>query len=402
MPSIVASPREVPPRPCGMLGPSGAVVTSLNLSSPPIDDGPGPACARDGAERAATSPTSEDPPRPATALGAARWFHHLSRHETLLWWLHSAWALAFGVAAMWLGTRHPGLLRLAFAQIAFIWLASLAAPWIARHPRLGRRWQRLATLALNYFNKNFYQQLLFFVLPVYAASTTAGSVNMLFVGLVALSAVLSTFDVVYDRQVARRRVLRAPFFAFALFACVNVTLPLVWQVSNARALRVAGALALVGFVTLWLPPRDWYRGAMWRAVAVAALVVAFFVEFGRPLVPPAPLRLTRSEVGTGFDAASRRVVQPVGEVPRGQPRRLHVQTNIHAPLGLRDRVRHRWRIGGHEFYRSPYYLVRGGRRDGFRLWTHATVPAAQPGERLRVDVETEAGQLIGRVERPVM
>lgn len=372
------------------------MVTSLNLSSPPRDAQPVPPGPDDDV------PAHDGGPGASHDAPLARWGGRVARYETLLWWLHSAWALAFGVGAMWLGSRHPRLLRLAFAQIAFIWLTSLVAPWLARHPRLGVRWQRAATLVVNYFNKNFYQQLLFFVLPVYAASTTVGSPNTLFVGLVAVSAVLSTFDVVYDRHVARRRMFRAPFFAFALFACVNVTLPLVWQVSNARALRLAGALALVGFVTLWLPPRDWYRGAMWRAVAVAALVVAFFVELGRPLVPPAPLRLTRSEVGAGFDPRGRRIVEPMAALGAGRTRRLHVQTNIYAPLGLRDRVRHRWRVGGREFYRSPYYLVEGGRQDGFRLWTHATVPAAGPGERLRIDVETEAGQLIGRVDRTVM
>jgi hypothetical protein len=371
------------------------VVTSLNLSTPPRDD-----------SRETAAPDPDVPPAPDASAAAhaatpgVRVLRHVARYETLLWWLHSAWALALGVGAIWLGSRHPNLLRLAFAQIAFIWVASLAAPWLRRHPRLGPRGQRLATMALNYFNKNFYQQLLFFVLPVYAASTTFGSANTVFVGLVALSAVLSTFDVVYDRHVARRRVLRAPFFAFALFASVNVTLPLVWQVSNARALRIAGVLALVGFVTLWLPPRDWYRGTMWRALAVAALVVAFFVELGRPLVPPAPLRLARAEIGRAFDARTRRVLQPV-ETAAARGGRLHVQTSIAAPLGLRDRVRHRWRVAGREFYRSPYYVVQGGRRDGFRLWTHATLPAASPGARLRIDVETEAGQLIGRVERVV-
>ena len=73
-------------------------------------------------------------------------------------------------------------------------------------------------LVINYFNKNFYQQLLFFILPVYWLSTTPGSRNVVFVVLIATAALLSTMDLIYDRHVAMRRVLTALFFAFAVFA----------------------------------------------------------------------------------------------------------------------------------------------------------------------------------------
>jgi hypothetical protein len=48
-------------------------------------------------------------------------------------------------------------------------------------------------------------------------------------------------------------------------------------------------------------------------------------------------------------------------------------------------------------YASGFHTVRGGRPDGFRLWTSIVLahPAA-PGSRLQLEVVTEAGQMIGR------
>ena len=76
-------------------------------------------------------------------------------------------------------------------------------------------------LVVNLFNKNLYQQVLFFVLPIYYGSATGWSLNFIFVTLLAISALLSTLDVVYDRHLSTRRSLTAPFFAFNLFAFVQ-------------------------------------------------------------------------------------------------------------------------------------------------------------------------------------
>ena len=185
-----------------------------------------------------------------------RW---LRRHETALWWLHSLYALAFGAAIVWIGGRDFKVLRLAFAQIAFIWLTSRLLPVLLRRGLIPEAWQERARLAVNYFNKNFYQQLLFFVLPVYWASVTPGAANSVFVGVLAVSAVLATLDIVYDRYLSVRPRYLAVFFAFNLFACANVALPVLWHVSNDRALRLAAALAFVGFVTIRFGPRDLAR-----------------------------------------------------------------------------------------------------------------------------------------------
>jgi len=91
---------------------------------------------------------------------------------------------------MWLGTKNFNYLRLAVFHIAFIWLSSLALPWLSHWRRLPEHWRRRLRLLINYFQRNFYQQLLFFILPIYFLSASWGAGNMLFVGLLAVSALL--------------------------------------------------------------------------------------------------------------------------------------------------------------------------------------------------------------------
>jgi hypothetical protein len=343
-----------------------------------------------GVRRDAGAPS---PARRESGPAAIRaWLH---RYESALWWLHSAWALAFGIGAVWLGARHFAVLRLAFVQVAFIWATSLLLRVVAERGTLGPRAHAWVRLVVNYLHKNFYQQVLFFVLPVYWASATPGSANLIFVGLVALAAVLSTLDIVYDRHVSVKRGLAAVYFAFSVFACVNVALPVLWSVNHVDAMRLSAGVALAGFVTLRFRRHDPQRLGSIAAIAGVAAGLLATVEWGRRFIPPAPLVVVSAEFGGGIDRRALAVTSRRERLtPAPQP--VYVLTAIRAPLGLRDRVRHRWSVGGRTVRETPYSTVAGGRAAGFRLWSHARLDALSPGRDVQVDVETEGGQLIGR------
>jgi hypothetical protein len=321
----------------------------------------------------------------------------LTRHERLLWWLHSVWALLFGIGVMWLGARHFGYLRLAVFHVAFIWIASLTVHRLVEHPGPASVWRRRVLVALNYFNRNFYQQILFFLLPVYYMSTTFWSPNAVFLIVIAALAVLSTLDLVYDEHVASRRLMGGVFFALNLFVTIYVMLPVLWAVDHVTALRASAVLALLAFATIYHRWRGRPIRESFPAVVVAAVLLLGLVERGRAFVPPAPLRLAASAFGTGVDTGAVRITGPLGAPPEDGSR-MYALTRIVAPLGLEEAVRHRWYRDGVLFYESPGYTVRGGREEGYRLWTFAT-PGAGVG-RVHVDVETAGGQLIGRAVLP--
>jgi len=322
----------------------------------------------------------------------------LARHERLLWGVHSSWALALGVVVMWAGARNYAWLRVTFFHIAFLWLASLFVPALVDRPGTAAKWRGRLRLVINYFTKNFYQQLLFFLLPIYYASASAWSANLMFVGFLAISALISTLDVFYDRHLSVRRGLTAVFFAFNLFACINVMLPVLWSISNRTALPVSAFLAVLAFATIRYRLGELARFHTRLYVGAAGMALVLLVALGRPLIPPAPLRVLTTEFGNGIDRTTFQVTSPIEELPVRWAGRVYAVTAIYAPLGLRDRIGHRWYQDGQLVYASPFYRLEGGRPGGFRLWTSAPAKDVRPGTRLRVDVRTEAGQLVGRAE----
>ncbi len=322
----------------------------------------------------------------------------LQRHDRLLWSLHSLWALALGIVVMWAGARNYAWLRVTIFYLAFLWLTSLVVPTLVDSPERGTHWRGRLRLVINYFTKNFYQQLLFFLLPIYYASATVWSINLVFVAFVAASALISTLDVFFDQHLSVRRGLTAVFFAFNLFACINVMLPVVFRISNGVALRASAILAVLAFATIRYRLGELARYRARLHVGLAAIALVLLVAVGRPLIPPAPLRLLRSEFGLGVNRQTLQIVAPVASLPPGWSGRLYTVTAIYAPLGLRDRVGHRWYLDGGLVYASPYYTLEGGRPGGFRLWTSAPLAAVRAGAAVRVEVRTEAGQLIGRAQ----
>ncbi|MCI0623062.1 MAG: DUF5924 family protein [Acidobacteria bacterium] len=320
------------------------------------------------------------------------------RNQETLWWLHSVYALLFGIGVMWLGYRNFAFLRVTLFYVLFIWITSLLLPRVL--PKLGQRWGRWLQRVIHYFNRNFYQQILFFILPIYYASATLRSRNIGFVVLLAASALLSTLDVVYDRRLSARWNLAALFFAFNLFACVNVMLPVLWSISNLGALYISAVASFLAFATFCfrlsgLP--------LWKAralITAGGLFLMLFVFSGRAYVPPAPLRLLSAEFGSNFDRASRKVAGPLSAAPANAPVQIVGLTPIHAPLGLREQVSHQWYLDGIMVSGSPFYQVTGGRREGFRLWT-SQVFNLSSSSVIRLDVVTEGGQLIGRAWLPV-
>ena len=320
----------------------------------------------------------------------------LARHEAALWWLHSAYVLALGAGIMWLGARNYAWLRYSGFYLAAIWVLSLFLTNVV-HRHEGVWWGR-ARFLVNYVNKNLYQQLLFFVLPIYAGSTTWSSRNVVFLVVLAASAVVSTLDLVYDRVLSARRVLAAWFFAFNAFAVVTVALPVTFGVGLQQSARAGAVAGAAGFVTLaW---RLWRLGrpTAWAGVAAGALVVFLAAEYARPLVPPAPLHLTSAEFGSGLDRGRMQITGRLTRLPASGAGRLYAVAALRAPLGLRDRVELRWYRDSALAWVSPVHTVSGGRREGFRLWSSFDLARARGARTVRLDVVTAGGQLVGRAE----
>lgn len=323
------------------------------------------------------------------------------RHKGLFWTLHSLWALGWGAAFVLLGADRPQLLRWGLVSVGAVWVTSLVLPallsggWIPESRRGAAR-----TLVL-WGQKWLLQGLAFFLIPLYHRSATYPSRQLLFLGLLVLAALAATIDVVYDEVVTRKRPLLGAFLAFVAFATANVTLPMVWRVGGRWNLAASGLLATAVFVSFVVLRGN---GRPVRVALRTGLVALFFlalVTLGRPAVPPAPLRLASAHFGTALGAGGLDVVAPLSSLPAGPARRVVAVAAIRAPAGLAEGVRHVWSVDGRVVHRTRVIGITGGRKPGFRSWSAVTLRGLSPGQRVRLDVETAHGQLVGRAEIPV-
>ena len=116
----------------------------------------------------------------------------------------------------------------------------------------------------------------------------------------------------------------------------------------------------------------------------------------RVWVPPATLWLTEVAVTIQLDNQNRAPGQSLKLISVAQLRSegLYAYTAINAPRGLSERIYHVWRREGGAVERIALD-IHGGRKEGYRAWTHKQNFPADAVGRWQVQVLTEAGQMIG-------
>jgi hypothetical protein len=270
------------------------------------------------------------------------------------WWLHSGFALSFGVGVM--------LFARAGLQFADKFIVALFASWLLLFIALrfitgpanrredegfARRGIRVAT---NYVIKQFYQQMFFFLTPLYASSATwaLGSWNWWLAPILLVCAVVSTMDLVFDHFVMERRWLASAMYGLAMFSLLNVLLPLAMAMDHLTALTVAAAatpasVALLSFsVRQVLSP----QGALITLGMTGTLLAA--VWYGRTLIPPAPLAMPETSVGHGTAGNWECLPASAHRIPADQLDGLRCGSMLREPGKPKEPIFHVWIARGHE------------------------------------------------------
>ena len=247
---------------------------------------------------------------------------------------------------------------------------------------------------LRYATQMIHQESLFFVLPFFFVTTTWNSGQLVFTGLLAAAGLVSIIDPLYYKWLAPRRWLFMALHTLTLFAALLTALPIILHLTTAESFKLAlGAAMLLSFPSLAssFPITGWRR-----ALAVLGLTLA--VGAGgwllRSWVPPATLWMT--EVAVSTQVQGREPGDSLKEVNVDQLRRngLYAYTAINAPRGLDERIYHVWQFNGQEVDRIALD-IHGGRKEGYRAWTHKQNFPPDPTGRWQVRVLTEDGQVIG-------
>jgi len=342
-------------------------------------------------------PRPQSPTLPPTDAPAAR----RTRLDWLKRWGISVFSLGLGLATLFVFRR--GLPHVGWIVGYLLLLVLLVAALTELRQPLERRGRRRILSAADYAIQSLYHGLLLFVLPAYYASATLDSLNALFLAGVVAGALVTAIDPWYAAVVRPRRWLNQALLGFAIFAALNVALPLL-GIRPILALEGAAALTAVAMMPVF---RE--RGALtWRqayarstVLAVAAMAV---VWGGRAAVPPAPLFVARATA-----ARSVTLLEPVEPMDSPIPAStvagwggIAAYTAVYAPAGLRQPIEHVWWKDGRLVGRVPLSPLRGGRKEGFRTYSRKTDLKPPYQGRYGVDVVTASGQLIGRLRFTVV
>ena len=247
---------------------------------------------------------------------------------------------------------------------------------------------------LRYATQMIHQESLFFVLPFFFVTTTWNSSQAIFTGLLGAAALVSITDPLYYKWLAPKRSLFLALHTLTLFAALLTALPIILHLTTAESYKLALGVAMalsIPSLAVSLPLRSVKGWLMLLGVTAAIGCAGWFL---RSWVPPATLWMT--EVAISTQLQDRTPGDDLKEVSASQLRSsgLYAYTAINAPRGLDERIYHVWQFNGKEVDRIALD-IHGGRKEGYRAWTHKQNFPGNPAGKWQVRVLTEDGQLIG-------
>jgi hypothetical protein len=234
------------------------------------------------------------------------------------------------------------------------------------------------------------------VLPFFFVTTTWNSGQLVFTSVLGAAALVSITDPLYYKWLAPKRWLFLALHTLTLFAALLTALPIILHLTTAESYKLAlGIAILLSFPSLAssFPINHWRRGVLLLTVT---LVIGGAGWLLRSWVPPATLWLTEVAVSTDFDDQNRTPGESQEAISAKQVRNsgLYAYTAINAPRGLDERIYHVWEHNGIEVDRIALD-IHGGRKEGYRAWTHKQNFPDDVVGRWQVRVLTEDGQMIG-------
>ncbi len=345
---------------------------------------------------------SPPPPQPQPAAAPEPPPSRLRWLMRKAWWLHSCVALSFGVGVMLFaraGLEYADKVMMAlFASwlVMFVALRFIVGPANRRdNETITRKGVRVAT---NYIIKQFYQQMFFFLTPLYASSATwsVASWNWWLAPLLLVCAIVSTMDLVFDHFVMERRWLASSMYGLAMFGVLNVLLPLVFGVGHLTGLIVAAAATPTSVALLSFSVRQVMspQGALLTVAMTGALLAA--VWFGRELVPPAPLAMAETAVGHGTTGSYECLPGSAHQIRVSQLDGLRCGSLLREPGGIKEDVEHVWSHRGLEVARvTPTRMHCDGDGVVYRSYFPAKSLPTDPTGWWSCATWTVGGQLVG-------
>jgi hypothetical protein len=337
-----------------------------------------------------------DAPPPGIRARIKGWLH---RHHRKLWWLHSAYALMLGAFVVAFAQKGLAYVRWVTLFLVAMWAIIVLVFRIAgsgRAQALTTQRDKMRFFLMTYVLKNLFQGMLFFLLPFYWKTATASAGNQWFVWVLGASAILATLDVVFDRVLMRWRLLASLYFAIALFACLNLSIPALLRIPAVWALSLAAVAASIGAFSLHVPLRTLREARMLVLMLVTTVGAWGLAYFGRRAIPPVPLVVAHAAVGPEMLEDGRLTLE-VTALHTSKVQEMIAVTDVQTLADSGEAFVHVWRHGEREILRFTPSRMKTG-PDRVRLQSmlrREQLPDNRVGA-WSVDIETTSGQLVGR------
>ena len=234
--------------------------------------------------------------------------------------------------------------------------------------------------------------MLLFVLPFYFESMTFPSRNILFAPIIVGLAVIAGWFELYQRFVARHPLQGSLFYALTFFCVLNLLLPIVLGVRNIWSLLISGGIAAITVLVFVYPHIEMLKNRKNTLIFLLGIVLSFtLLWFGRSLIPPSPLKLTRTTACLSIE--DYKPTAPFNRAKAEETPEVCFYSSIFAPRGLTEKIDHVWHHNGRRLLSISLSEIQGGRREGFGTWSRRMILEGRG--RYTVEVWTAGGQLLG-------
>jgi hypothetical protein len=299
-------------------------------------------------------------------------------------------SLASGIVSVVLLRRGLDFAPVAAACVLVAWtLVIVVSRWLPQRRR-ETRVHKAARWIARYVISALYQDVLFFLLPVWFGSATWPSPNVIGPLVLTLLAVFSCFDQSYRSLVLERPILRTMVSALILFATLLAATPILFATSLLPNVAVSAAVSMMLVAIAVLPDHLLRSGRGFFAVMVLSGVAASIALPIARFLPPVPVQCMRAE--TALEIRAREPYRPE-RVFEGRPERVYAWFAVAAPKHFSQAILFRFIHDGHPLGKEFETNISGGRATGFRTWGAIKDPA--PGH-WTVELYADSEQLIAR------
>lgn len=314
------------------------------------------------------------------------------RHARWVTIARIALALGSGIGSVLLLRRGLSFAPAAVAATVIAWtLTAVIARFLPEDSERNPK-RRITRIVATTLIASLYQDVLFFLLPIWIEAATWPSWNSIAPILIGGMALFSCVESIHLKLMIERPSWRAAFSAVVLFASLLTATPVLTSLSLRPSLAISMIISLALGGAAAIPSERLRSGKTLVVLVGAGAICTGFLMSAAPVFPPVPVSCLSAR--TALRVEDKEPLDVMRVFPSGTPR-VYAHFAVASPLRFSEHVYFRWIHDGQTLPRQVETSILGGRNAGFRTFAFTSNPKSGAWQ---VELVTDAGQLIARTE----